>query len=715
MKKVVVLAKVWVGVFLLSQLVYAELSTEQLDLVQKTLQESRSPKVFKKGYLVKFKDADRPYSVNEVLKKTGTPISMSPLSMDMMIKDLRSNPDVEYIEPNYYIEKLFPRQDYFKLIKDVDGLSQALSKARETDYSKEPRIKIAGKIPSELEIGDSFILNASRSYTLDDSEMTYRWVVSSSTEPASRTVSQTPVLSYKPKQRGTHRFTLTVSNDSFPDSGDMGGLKDLLKLIGGLQQRIYSEISFNVHVSEFETRIVADSEDPAIIYAQLGDVVQLNASLSRPHPKFVKRGILDHLWSIPDFGFFNLAAPYSQFRKFESTPYLPYVEFVPDALGGYVVMDQIRDEFGASQTAQVVVDVTKNENYKKLAYDANLSDELRESLYQHKIIKTFEAWKAADGMKKSQVVVAVIDTGVNFNHPDLNSNIWTNEKEAQGKTGVDDDSNGYVDDIHGWDFVHNDNSPFDDGHHGTHVAGIIGAVLENGGVVGVAPNVKIMPVKGLYGYGSGELLHLIDGIYYAADNGAHIINASWGGRMEELAESKALKEAILYAQNKGVLFVAASGNETLNNDQLPMMPASYDCDAIISVAATTASDDLAMFSNSGAQSVDVAAPGETIISTISWNPAEVSYESMSGTSMATPIVAGVAAFIKSLKPEITYKELKDIVLNSGDELRSLAGVTLTGRRVNLLKAVEALKQKMPHVQPKVEEKKPEVSASLVVM
>ncbi len=352
------------------------------------------------------------------------------------------------------------------------------------------------------------------------------------------------------------------------------------------------------------------------------------------------------------------------------------------------------DEFGVSNSKMAIVDVTKNEELKNLPFDPSKSDDLQRHLYQHNLIKTYDAWKEVDLSKTAEVTVAVIDTGVNLNHPDLNSNIWTNQKELNGKPGVDDDQNGYVDDVHGWDFVHNDNSPFDDGHHGSHVAGIIAGALGNGGVVGVAPNVKIMPLKGLYGFGSGELSDLVDAIYYAADNGASIINASWGGHMDELAESRALKDAILYASNRGVLFVAAAGNDAFDNDQIPMTPATFDVDGILSVAATTQSDTLASFSNTGAKSVDVAAPGAFVVSSISWNPQGQGFEAMSGTSMATPHVAGAAALLKSVNPKLTHKEIKEVLMSTGDDLRGLQGITVSGKRINVLNAVKEVKKRL---------------------
>lgn len=221
-----------------------------------------------------------------------------------------------------------------------------------------------------------------------------------------------------------------------------------------------------------------------------------------------------------------------------------------------------------------------------------------------------EAWLKGQG--DSNVVVAVIDTGVDVKHPDLQNNIWVNKAEANGTIGVDDDNNGYVDDIHGWDFYNNDNTVFDsiDGdEHGTHVAGTIAATANNGiGVVGVAPNVKIMSLKFL-GPQGGYTSDAILAVEYAKTMGIKITNNSWGGG----GFDQALYDAIA---NSGALFVAAAGNEGIDVEGEPHYPSSYDCDNILSVAAIENTGEMASFSNYGAVSVDVAAPGAKIQSSI---------------------------------------------------------------------------------------------------
>lgn len=217
-----------------------------------------------------------------------------------------------------------------------------------------------------------------------------------------------------------------------------------------------------------------------------------------------------------------------------------------------------------------------------------------------------EAWDITTGT--SNVVVAVIDSGVDYNHPDLAANIWSNNGEIPGN-GIDDDGNGYVDDIRGWDFVDNDNNPIDSCDHGTHVAGIIAAVGNNSsGVTGVCWTTKIMPLRALNAVGSGANADLIAAIEYASNNGAHVINNSWGGP----GFSQATKDAI---DASFAVVVCAAGNDGTDNDISPIYPSSYTSSNIIAVAANNQNDNLASFSNYGAISVDVAAPGTNIYST----------------------------------------------------------------------------------------------------
>ncbi|MBD2357727.1 S8 family serine peptidase [Tolypothrix sp. FACHB-123] len=286
------------------------------------------------------------------------------------------------------------------------------------------------------------------------------------------------------------------------------------------------------------------------------------------------------------------------------------------------------------------------------------------------------------------VIVAVVDSGVDYNHLDLASNIWTNPGEIPND-GIDNDGNGYIDDIHGWDFGDEDSNPLDNhpkGGHGTHVAGIIGAVGNNGlGIIGVSPNVSIMAIKHTrVSDGGGLLWNLAYGMYYAIENGAKILNLSFSSPFWNQDEYDVLQ----YAYKRGVLVIASAGNSGKDNDITPRYPASYDLPNIITVAATDENDQLAIFSqgasNYGANSVDLAAPGKNIDSTLPNNQ----YATWEGTSMAVPHVVGTAALLLAANPNLTVLELRYALLSTVDKLDSLQDKVNTGGRLNALAAYQ---------------------------
>lgn len=277
-------------------------------------------------------------------------------------------------------------------------------------------------------------------------------------------------------------------------------------------------------------------------------------------------------------------------------------------------------------------------------------------------IGALAAWDFTTGNKS--VVVAVIDSGVDFNHPDLNGQAWVNKKELNGKAGVDDDGNGYIDDINGYNFVDDKGDATDDNAHGTHCSGTIGAKGGDGkGLVGVNWDVSIMAVKFLNKDGSGTLASAIKAIDYARANGAKIMSNSWGGG----AASELMKTAIADANNAGVLFVVAAGNDTNDNDTTPTYPASYDVENVLAVAAVDNRGAFASFSNYGAKTVHVAAPGVNVVSTVLNNL----YDSYSGTSMATPHVSGIAALLLAHNPNMTNLQLKKRIMDSARPLYTL--------------------------------------------
>ncbi|HEX8458172.1 MAG TPA: S8 family serine peptidase [Pyrinomonadaceae bacterium] len=292
------------------------------------------------------------------------------------------------------------------------------------------------------------------------------------------------------------------------------------------------------------------------------------------------------------------------------------------------------------------------------------------------------AWTKTKGTRK--VVVAVIDTGVDYTHQDLQKNIWTRPASLAPYT---DEDLGDFDDRHGFDAADNDGDPMDDNGHGTHCAGIIGAEGDNSdGIAGVNWEVEIMPLKFLGRSGSGTTKDAIECINYVvarkkAGVNVRIISASWGST----ARSRALGDAIKRAGEEGILFIAAAGNSSTNNDARPHYPSNYDLPNVLSVAALTRNDVLARFSNYGAKTVHIAAPGAEIMSTWLGNQ----YEEHSGTSMATPVVSGVAALILSVNPDLSVTDLRKRLLETVDKLPALDGKVSSGGRVNAARAVRA--------------------------
>ncbi len=288
-----------------------------------------------------------------------------------------------------------------------------------------------------------------------------------------------------------------------------------------------------------------------------------------------------------------------------------------------------------------------------------------------------EAWDTYTG--DASLPIAIIDTGIQLNHPDLQANIWTNPGEIAGN-GLDDDGNGYVDDINGWDFYYGDNNPSDGNGHGTHTAGTVGAVGNNGvGVAGVNWRCKLVALKFLSDGGSGSTSGAIAAVQYCTRMNIRISNNSWGGG----GYSQSLYDAIASSRSIGHVFVAAAGNNGSNNDSTPFYPASYNLDNIIAVAATDNDDRRASFSNYGRTSVDLGAPGVNIFSTYTGS----SYRYLDGTSMAAPHVAGVAGLLYGRNPGWTYTQVRDRIFSTVRPVSALANITVTGGVVNAAAAI----------------------------
>jgi subtilisin family serine protease len=367
--------------------------------------------------------------------------------------------------------------------------------------------------------------------------------------------------------------------------------------------------------------------------------------------------LLTQQWALDNDGSFKMQEQHNQFPVFDS----PFD--TPSAPGQWTMPD----DFG--QPGGVRNRTMKNMSYKLMSatqqtkaasgIDINLDD----------------AWKVYKSNR--DVVVALIDTGVDYTHEELADSIWVNEDEIAGN-GIDDDDNGYIDDVYGWNFYSNNNKVYtgSEDDHGTHGAGTIAAKADNGtGIAGIiqGDGVKIMIVKALGGKdGSGSTESIIKAIQYAEDNGASICNLSLGTSVND----PALYQAIA---NSSMLFVVAAGNDKANIDVSPCYPASYDLDNIISVANLNYNGSLHYSSNYGVSCVDLAAPGSYILSTTSDN----GYSYMTGTSMAAPMVTAAAAMVYSYYKDITLADVKEILLNSVKKLDSLDGQVATGGMLDL--------------------------------
>ncbi len=304
-------------------------------------------------------------------------------------------------------------------------------------------------------------------------------------------------------------------------------------------------------------------------------------------------------------------------------------------------------------------------------------------------VEVTEAWRIQKPYNQgTKTVVAVIDTGLAYTHGLFTgaNAVWKNNAELHGVAGVDDDNNGYVDDIQGWNYVANSNDPMDDDDHGTHVAGIILGVGQDVLAVPVRESkVQIMPLKFLDANGSGSTANAVNAIYYAVNMGAKVINNSWGGS----SYSRSLHDAYTYAYNHGVVIVSAAGNANSNNDSNPMYPANLDSPNNISVGASTDSDKKASFSNFGS-SVHVAAPGVAIVSSVpgAGCASPGCYQMMSGTSMAAPFVAGLAALVLREAPQLSPYQVRNVIMSSVDNISAFNGKVSTSGRVNALNTIQ---------------------------
>lgn len=387
---------------------------------------------------------------------------------------------------------------------------------------------------------------------------------------------------------------------------------------------------------------------------------------------------IGNLVVLEDMDGYSAATVMAQYRELDEVEYVEAnteIQLDPDIRGGRVDSDR------APGYPDVALPF-KSSNDPQLAEQWSLHNEGQRGGTKDADIRALSAWTRTTG--SSRVVVAVIDSGVDYTHRDLASNIWVRPASIAKYT---DDELGEIDDRRGYNAVNNSGDPMDDNGHGTHCAGIIGAEGDNSlGIAGINWTVEIMPLKFISANGSGTTKDAIEAINYVIDRkragvNVRVISASWGST----AKSSALREAIKRAGDEGILFIAAAGNSSGDSDRMPHYPAGFDLPNLISVAALDRQDKLATFSNYGAKSVHIAAPGAEILSTWLGNQ----FEEHSGTSMATPEVAGVAALVLSLEPKLSVKELRERLLDSVDKLDALKGKVSTGGRLNAARAVGA--------------------------
>jgi subtilisin family serine protease len=366
------------------------------------------------------------------------------------------------------------------------------------------------------------------------------------------------------------------------------------------------------------------------------------------------------------------------------------LEFQPDALGVYQVIIAVQDAAGACALDGARFLVTANRPYA-----GPNAREINVNIAQMKHLAAVQAKDAWDVGQGEGVVIAVIDSGVNYNHPSLAPNMALNAREIPGN-GIDDDHNGFKDDVLGYDFVNNDEFPYDDDGHGSHVAG-----LAAGKQFGLAKKARILAVKALTGIG-GDVGTISAALRYAVDRGAKIVNMSLGAPAP--LPHPAIVAAMAYAESKGVLVVTSAGNGDPQTglgysiDEIPFFPATLPNANVLTVAAFDAGNALSTYSNFGKQNVDVIGPGgdmpaDPMFSCSHENPGNASFVGMSGTSMAAPVVSGIAAQVLGLQPQMSVAELKELLMKAGEPDAELAEAAGSGRHINAFRAVELAQER----------------------
>lgn len=424
----------------------------------------------------------------------------------------------------------------------------------------------------------------------------------------------------------------------------------------------------------------SESEIPTI---NLGEEVKISASKSTPNTKNSK-SVLRYIWR----------AELDESTGLISFPELsnlkPFVNegsgliFKPDMVGTYTIFLLVQDDQNVCAFTPVSFVVTDNPRFNELLLKQPTKTVDLKFFPHLKKIEAQTAWDA--GFKGQKQVIAVLDTGVNYNHPGIIKNIYINQTE-QTSDDLDSDGNNLVDDFMGWDFVNGDKFPHDDQGHGSHVAGLAASTA-----MGVAPEAKILPVKVLNGFGGGDIASIAAGIFYATDRGSNIINLSLGSDFEE---KQIIQKAIDYAESKNVLVIIAAGNgdEEGNGYDIDdpktenIYPAEFTNKNILTVAATDLKGELTEYSNFGKLSVDIAAPGgdfeAPLFSLSTENPKKLPFVPSQGTSMATPVTSGAAAVIWSSNPKLSAFDVKKLMLKSTQKNYSISSKILSEGNLSL--------------------------------
>lgn len=416
-------------------------------------------------------------------------------------------------------------------------------------------------------------------------------------------------------------------------------------------------------------------EDGSVI--ELGKTLHFASDKSTPHEEHKSK--LKFAWAIqaPERSALN-----DQVRAEDN------LEIKPDAMGLYQILLIAQDDRNVCAGMVITLVVSSNAPMKAPTVDDSLKN-LDLSLFSHiGMIHAEKSWELSQG---AGVTIAVLDTGVNYNHPLLAANIAINKKEIPDN-GIDDDKNGFIDDVFGYDFANKDAFPYDDDGHGTHVAGLAAGVK-----FGMAQKAKILPVKALGPMG-GDIGSIVAAIYYAVDQGAQVLNMSFGNYGKGHPK---LFEALDYAEKKNVIVMAASGNgepttgTPVNTDRTPNYPSAAKNKNIISVAASSKNSVLSSYSNYGVKSVDIVLPGgdtdDQIVSCAFENAKGDLFEKMMGTSMATPIASGLVAQMLSLNPKLTPEEVREILMSVGPVKKELKSLIGSGRHVDAEEALLKVK------------------------